>query len=203
MQATEILMNEHRIIEQVLDCLDTLVRQTTATRRLDSASALQILDFLRHFADQCHHAKEEELFFPLLEKQGFSRDRGPTGVMMHEHTLGRLYIKEMAQAVSAAASGDQPAIDRFCRVGKGYVQLLREHIRKEDHCLFDMADKACSAADDAQLLEAFARVEHEDIGDAVHENYLHLADELADRFGIRREATAALAGCGCGCGTHA
>lgn len=198
MQATTILMNEHRVIEQVLDCLDALIRQATGTRRFDAASALQILDFLRNFADKCHHGKEEDLLFPLLEKKGFSRERGPTGVMMHEHTLGRLYIKEMAQAIPFAERGDQRQIDRFSRIGKAYVQLLREHIRKEDHCLFEMAEQVCSAEDDAKLLDAYAEVEHEDIGDGVHEKYLHLADELAERFGVTRSPTLALAGCGCG-----
>ena len=66
MSPTEILMQEHRLIEQVLDCLEALTQRAEGTGTLDVASATQALEFFSVFADRCHHAKEEDCFFPLL-----------------------------------------------------------------------------------------------------------------------------------------
>ena len=50
MKATEILMDEHRVIEQVLTCLEKLADRCEAGEKLDSNSALEALEFLRNFA---------------------------------------------------------------------------------------------------------------------------------------------------------
>ena len=107
MRATEILSQEHRVIEQVLSCLERMAQQCVVEGSLDGDSARRAIDFLRTFADQCHHGKEESHLFPALEAQGFSRDTGPTGVMLHEHEFGREHVGCMDRAIPAAAAGDQ------------------------------------------------------------------------------------------------
>src|SRR5262245_60786760 len=99
MKATDILMDEHRVIEQVLNCLEKLADRCEAGETLDNTSASEALPFFRNFADRCHHGKEEGHLFPLLEARGFSRQGGPTGVMLHEHEEGRGLLTAMARAV--------------------------------------------------------------------------------------------------------
>ncbi len=198
MRATEILMEEHRVIEVVLDCLERLAERCAAEGHLDAGAALRALDFFRHFADRCHHGKEEDYLFRLLEDRGVRRDSGPTGVMLHEHEQGRRHVAAMAGAIPAAAE-DAAARADFVSHARQYVRLLREHIRKEDHCLFPMADSALGEGDRAALLDAFVRVEEKEIGEGVHEHYLRLADGLADHLGVPR---ARAAGCGHCCGGH-
>ena len=67
MKPTEILSSEHRVIEQVLDCLDQIITGAERTGKLDSAAATDAVDFFRTFADQCHHGKEETHLFTALE----------------------------------------------------------------------------------------------------------------------------------------
>src|SRR5262245_15379028 len=133
MKATDMLMDEHRVIEQVLDCLEKLADRCASGEKPDSTSALEVFDFFRNFADHCHHGKEEGHLFPLLEARGFSRERGPTGVMLHEHEEGR----RLTDAIAAAVERDEPG--EFARHARAYVRLLRDHIGKEDNCLFPMA----------------------------------------------------------------
>ncbi len=57
MRPTEILMQEHRVIEQVLNCLEIIAQRAEADSKLDTDSANQAIDFLRNFADRCHHGK--------------------------------------------------------------------------------------------------------------------------------------------------
>ena len=122
--------------------------------------------FFRDFADRCHHGKEEAHLFPALEAKGFPRQGGPTGVMLHEHEQGRAHVRGMAEDIDAAAAGDAAALRQFIEHAEGYISLLREHIYKEDHVLFQLADRTLSEADQQALSAAFGQVEAEEMGAA-------------------------------------
>jgi hemerythrin-like domain-containing protein len=196
MHATDILQSEHRVIEQMLLCLEKLADEAARAGRLDHDRAAQALDFFRTFADRCHHEKEEQHLFPLLEARGFSREHGPTGVMLHEHEEGRRLIAALAQALPAAAQGDRAACAAFTGDAHAYASLLREHIRKEDHCLFPMAQRALSDSDQEALQRSFARVEDAREHGALHQKYLQLARDLAEHFGLPPLAQPAPTCCG-------
>jgi hemerythrin-like domain-containing protein len=200
MNPTDILKSEHRVIEQVLNCLEKMA-EDAERGHLDADSAREALDFFRTFADGCHHGKEEAHLFPAMEAKGFPRDGGPTGVMLHEHETGRQHVRAMAEAVDAGASGHPAALEKFSRRAHGYIGLLREHIGKEDHCLFGMANRVLNAQDQQALMAKFHHVESEEMGHGTHEKYLDLANRLADRYGVARAEVAA-GHSGCGCGHH-
>jgi len=201
MTPTEIMMEGHRLIEQVLNCLEKIVQQATADRKLEKRSALEVIDFCRSFADGCHHAKEEAHLFPVMQANGFSGGCSPVAVMQREHELGRLYIQGMAATSEAASTGDPEALKWFVQHGQSYVKLLREHIQKEDTCLFPTANHRLAESDQQQLLAAFAKVEAEENRKGTHDKYHALANELADRLGVSRvETDHPRQGGGCGCG---
>jgi hemerythrin-like domain-containing protein len=190
MLPTDILMDEHRIIEQALDCLEKLLEQCMAENKLDVQSASQLIDFFRGFADRCHHGKEEEQLFPMMEANGFSGGCSPVVVMLREHELGRLYIRGMEDAIEPAAAGDPESLKWFVQHSRSYLKLLREHIHKEDVCLFPAANHRLTEKDQKQLLAGFEKVEAEEIGPGVHDRFLRSVNELSDRLGVPR-ATAA------------
>lgn len=179
MKPTEILSAEHRVIEQVLNCLEKMAEQAEQTGKIDGAAA-DAVAFFRTFADQCHHGKEEALLFPLMEARGFPRHGGPTGVMLSEHESGRARVRGMATAI------EKTDVKRFVEDARGFIALLRQHIEKEDHCLFTMANQAFSEADQTKLLEGFEAVERDHMGAGTHEKFLKLADDLADRYGVAK-----------------
>jgi hemerythrin-like domain-containing protein len=198
MRTTDILSQEHRVIEQVLSCLEKLVTTDSAPTKFDWKSAGQILDFLKNFADRCHHGKEEEKLFPAMEARGFSPTAGPTAIMRFEHKKGRELMAVMSEAFHRGSKGDPTAFARFDKAAHDYVQLLRAHIHKEDSCLFPMANNFLKDADDAELVQQFDAIEHEPRFEGEHEKYLALADELAERFGVDRATTGVcLQPCGC------
>lgn len=198
MKPTDILSSEHRVIEQVLDCLVKIIAEARTHVRLDAASARDAINFFRTFADQCHHGKEETHLFPAMEAKGFPAEGGPTGVMRHEHETGRRCIRAMNEAVDAAAQGDRAALQRFTEAGEGYISLLRQHIDKEDHCLFSMANQALNDDDQAALMAKFEKVEAEEMGRGTHEKFLALAGALAEKYGVPAKA----AGHGMACCHH-
>ncbi|MDX9755164.1 MAG: hemerythrin domain-containing protein [bacterium] len=198
MKPTDILKTEHRVIEQVLNCLEAIANLAIRDGRIDTADALQAIEFFQRFADQCHHGKEEHHLFLWLESRGMPRDGGPTGIMFYEHEQGRLHIRGMKDAIENSNHGQTEALKVFAQHAHAYINLLREHIQKEDHCLFAMADNAMTEADRQAMLQAFAHVEKEDIGAGVHEHYLQIAETLAQKYNVpKAEIDPHALQCGC------
>jgi hemerythrin-like domain-containing protein len=197
MKPTEILSAEHRVIERVLGCLDKIADQASATGNLEADDARDAIDFLRNFADRCHHGKEEQNLFPAMEAQGFPSSNGPIAVMLHEHDEGRAHILAMDESVVAAAGGEPEALHRFVDHARLYTRLLYQHIQKEDAILFVLADRVLGPDEQQELLDRFQYVETEHMGHGTHEKYLALADRLALRYGVSPVPAAACVHC-CG-----
>lgn len=83
-----------------------------------------------------HNEKEEELLFPELEK--VLPPKGPTFVMREEHR--RLWeVLEKVETTLERLERDREAIDELVAPVQFVVQLLSEHIHKENSVLFPMA----------------------------------------------------------------
>jgi hemerythrin-like domain-containing protein len=85
------------------------------------------LKFFQIFADKCHHGKEENSLFPLLEVRGVPREGGPIEVMLYEHQLGRSYVKAMRESLEVFDK-ILDAKTKFISNSLNYVALLRNHI---------------------------------------------------------------------------
>ncbi|MFB3127626.1 MAG: hemerythrin domain-containing protein, partial [Candidatus Acidiferrales bacterium] len=103
--ATAILRQEHDAILRMLDVTDAIVQQLERNQRVAPETLAGVLEFFRLFADRCHHGKEEELLFPLLERKGMAHDGGPIGVMLHEHEQGRSLVRQLGEAADACSTG--------------------------------------------------------------------------------------------------
>jgi len=173
----EILMHEHRIIERALRALRGMCEKLDSGAAVPADVPAQLVGFLQTFADRCHHGKEEKHLFPTLEEHGVPREGGPIGVMLQEHELGRSLVREMAEAASAYGRGESDAVLRFVSAAREYLDLLAQHIYKEDHVLFRIAENVLPAPTKAALAEAFER-EEVALGLGTHEQYEALASEL-------------------------
>ena len=172
---TEILSDEHRVIERVLDALQRL---TAVPVNPSLEQWRKALEFFRHFADQCHHFKEEKVLFPALEEHGIPREGGPIGMMLAEHEEGRGHVRSMIDAVEQVAQGNGAASTTLMDHARAYVTLLREHIQKEDDILFRMADEVIPEEEQRRILKDFENHEAEEMGAGAHEKYLGIAREL-------------------------
>jgi hemerythrin-like domain-containing protein len=183
MKATDILKDEHRVIEQALDALEGMAAQAVQSHALVRDDAAATIDFIRAFADKFHHAKEEDILFVAMEEVGFPRQAGPIAVMLHEHDFGRNCVSQMSAALEPAAGGDQTAQQRFAGAADQFINMLRGHIQKEDQILYPMADDAFDEKTQAGLLVDFQAAEAAQGGAAVRERYLDIARRLRARYG--------------------
>ena len=62
----EVLMGEHRLIEEVLGSLETHAAQVRAGAPLAREVVGDYAAFFRGFADSCHHGKEEDILFAAM-----------------------------------------------------------------------------------------------------------------------------------------
>ena len=174
---TQVLKDEHALILEALDAIERKVIALEAGAAPDRAYFEKAVEFLRTFADRCHHGKEEKLLFKTMVDRGFPRQAGPIAVMLHEHETGRSFIRGIAEG-AAAVGTDPGAAKQIIENGRGYISLLRAHIDKENNVLFPMADNALSPEDQQRLGHEFERFEAEETGAGVHEAMLKLLDEL-------------------------
>jgi len=177
MTATEILVAEHRLIKKVLDWGESEIARIDKGQPPDVAKLIQAVDFVRNFADRVHHAKEEGLLFSRLNQRGMPSQGGPIAAMLHEHELGRAYIRGLADALDGAGRGESGALQALRDNLGGYIGLLRAHIDKEDHVLYPMAERLLSREDQDWLLGEFDRLEKADGG--ISRKYGRLAEEIA------------------------
>jgi hemerythrin-like domain-containing protein len=91
------------------------------------------------FADKCHHGKEEDILFVAMTAMDMPQDSGPVAVMLAEHDEGRQYTAGFRSAAEQMKNGDAAAAADVVRNVYDYVNLLREHINKEDRVLYPMA----------------------------------------------------------------
>ena len=175
MLPTDLLSQDHRVIERVLNALDQAASRLHAGVPVPAAFFAEVAEFIKGFADGCHHRKEEEHLFPAMEDAGFPRFGGPIGVMLAEHDEGRRYTAGLRAAAERLATGEAGAVAAVVENARGYAALLRQHIMKEDNVLFTMAKRALPPEKQGELLAEFERIERED---GSRERWLALAAKL-------------------------
>lgn len=152
------LKAEHQIILRVIRVLGGLVNSFEANGEFLGSALERCVEFLRLFADACHHGKEEDLLFPILESRGIPRDGGPIGVMLYEHKVARQLTRDMHDALARCRAGETTARAIFCQAARGYIDLLTNHIFKEDNILFNIGARLMDAGDQTKLATQFCAV---------------------------------------------
>ena len=134
-----------------------------------------------HFVDRCHHAKEEKHLFVMMHERGMPMKTGPLAVMLHEHEQGRACVRAVAEAVADKSVPDAAVIRKTMENLAAYAQLLRTHIDKEDNVLYPMANRLLTPAGQKSLVEAFDKVESEELGEEVHQKYHAWIEKLVGK----------------------
>jgi hemerythrin-like domain-containing protein len=183
MNPIEELKTEHRAIESSLKILSAICDRIEQENLLSNPEHIDgLIDFFRTFVDQCHHGKEETQLFPALEARGVEREGGPIGVMLTEHEAGRAFVRDMAVSMGQYREGNSEALMRLVHNARSYIDLLVNHIQKEDGVLFPMADQRLSEETGRRLADAFDRIEREEVGEGRHEAFHSMLEKLGEFY---------------------
>ncbi len=174
-RATTILSKEHQNIIRVLDVIEAECNTILSDKQIDKDFFIKAIDFIKNYADKFHHAKEEDILFEELGKDPSQMHCNPMMQMLHEHDIGRGYVSGLEEGINNDEG--EKVIDN----ARGYCQLLRQHIFKEDNILYKMADDALSQESQEAILEKFNEVEKVKFGDEHISKYLDLIKEFEER----------------------
>lgn len=175
--STASLRRDHDLIEKVTRAMSSTAELLSRGTQIPESILLPTIDFAKNFTDVCHHAKEEESFFPALGKAGMPTNMGPIAMMLIDHERSREIASRMeASARDYLATGD-PA--RLISDMREYVQHITEHLWKENNRLFMMAEarlQYVAQEVDSELGE-IERAKLDGIG-RTREHYERLAEDL-------------------------
>lgn len=180
MKPTEDLMREHSTIKIMLGIMKNIADNIAEKKGADAGDLEKILDFLKNYADKCHHGKEEEALFPAMVNAGMPRESGPIAVMYADHILGRKYISHIENALNDYRNGKSDKPIEIALLN--YIDLLRGHILKEDSILFPMAERILPEMAQDQLAKRFVIIEELVIGHGIHEQYNQLLENLRIKY---------------------
>jgi len=173
------LIEEHGGIMLMLKIMEKVADKLRKGETVKKEHLEKILEFLTNFADRCHHGKEEDMLFPEMCKN--LSNKKLINELLGEHKAARDYIRGVADSIGKYEPDSSDAVHMALNM-EGYIQLLTEHITKENAVLFPIANNELSEARQEQMEGQFEKFEEEVIGVGKHEEYHGWLEELKKEY---------------------
>jgi hemerythrin-like domain-containing protein len=122
---------------------------------IDQDDAETLLRFLRAFADEHHHVKEENMLFPELMRTHQSQG-GPMRHLLLEHHQERSLVEGLDAALHSGKNSD------FAFFANRLADRVRAHIQKEDGVLFCIIDVLITSDLDDKVSRDFEKCKLEE-----------------------------------------
>jgi len=189
MQPIGPLMIEHRLIERLLLLVQREFQRIRDNVAVDPEFAFvdpefidTAMDFIRTYADRCHHGKEEDILFKALAEKNLSPEHRRTMEdLIKEHAWARETTAGLVKAKDGYLMEKPGALDDLMDHLEKLVEFYPRHIDKEDKHFFIPCLTYFSEAEQADLL---ARM-HEFDRLLIHEKYRGLVEGMEQRRGCQ------------------
>lgn len=131
------MMVEHRLIERMIALLQREAKEIRGRGHVNTDFILSAVDFIRTYADRCHHGKEEGILFRKLAKKPLSAEhRRILSELETEHVRGREITLALVDARSRFLRGDRAAAKELALRMEDLAAFYPRHIDKEDQRFF-------------------------------------------------------------------
>jgi hemerythrin-like domain-containing protein len=189
MQPIGPLMIEHRLIERLLNLMSREFKRIKDNVAVDPEFAFvdpvfidTAVDFIRTYADRCHHGKEEDILFAALAGKKLSPDhRKMMEELIQDHAWAREATGHLVQAKEDYLLEKPGALADLMLHLEELVGFYPRHIDKEDKHFFIPCMAYFSESEQADLL---ARM-HEFDRMMIHEKYRGLVEAMEQRRGCK------------------
>jgi len=171
------LRHDHHVIQQVVAGMSAVAELLDSGQPVDPSVLSDLVQFLRVFADQCHHEKEEQHLFPLLATKGNVSTRRELESLEREHRSAKQLVEQLAKVAAVYIHNPAAVQYRVIDLLQQLVELYPAHIWKEDFLLFPLAQQNLSQTEQQELKKKFEDVER-DIGENVHAGFEMLVQKL-------------------------
>jgi hemerythrin-like domain-containing protein len=171
------LMIEHRLIARVAVTLDRMRAKIERDRTVDPAAIDAAVDFIRTYADRCHHGKEEDILFAACRGKALSPELSRTmQELVDQHVQGRALVARLAAASSRHRDGEPGALDEICELLGTISAFYLRHIELEDERFFVAIMDSFTKPERDELHRECLRFDQE----FIHRRYRALADQLEE-----------------------
>jgi hemerythrin-like domain-containing protein len=161
-------MIEHRLIERMVKVMKHEIEAIGRTGKARPEFIDEAIDFMKTFADRCHHGKEEGLLFAQLsEKRITDHYKQTVDELVQEHARARSLTANLVDAKRRYVSGDAGALEEIRASMKTLVDFYPLHIEKEDRHFFIPCMEYFSQREQDLMLESFSEFDRT----LIHEKY--------------------------------
>ncbi len=166
------LVDEHVLIKRLVALIPAVIDTIDIDSEEERQLILDVVDFIRFYADKYHHAKEEEILFKY-----FDENLDILKVIHEDHENARGHVKAVLEAVN---NGDKNNVVNHLNA---YKELLTEHIKKEDEILYPWMDRNLSIRAVGELFSKFADVDRQ--FENAPEKYENFVNSLENKFKLK------------------
>lgn len=173
------LMIEHRLIERAIKQMENELERARASNRFDVRFIDSWVDFVRTYADQVHHGKEERILFHDLEGRPLSPELKQMMVgLIDDHVKARSMVSDLVAAREHYAAGEAAAFGRIMALGAELVDFYPEHIRKEDREFFIPVMEYFTKEEKEEMLKRFREFDER----VIHDHYRSVVESMEKRL---------------------
>jgi hemerythrin-like domain-containing protein len=165
------LMIEHRLIERMIALARTGLAQAEREGQISPLFVNAFADFIRTYADRCHHGKEEDILFRDLRKKKLSGEHARImEELIEEHRLGRQKTAQIMQANLGYLQGRKDQLPLVLQLIRELTDFYPRHIEKEDRHFFLPVMRSFTKQEQAAMLEEEREFDRE----FIHQHYRSL-----------------------------
>ncbi|MGD0817607.1 MAG: hemerythrin domain-containing protein [Methanomassiliicoccales archaeon] len=171
-------MIEHRLIERAIKQMRKELDRAETQKRFDVLFIDSWVDFIRNYADQTHHGKEEQILFRDLESKPLSPAlKQMMEGLIDDHAKARKMVTELVDARNRYTDGNAVAFGQLMTLGAELVDFYPPHIRKEDQEFFIPVMDYFTKEEKDEMLKRF----HEFDERVIHEHYRSVVESMEKR----------------------
>jgi hemerythrin-like domain-containing protein/rubredoxin len=175
MMPIALLMIEHRQIERMIP---VLLEEASKARSgsVDPERIDALVDFVRTYADKCHHGKEEDILFQALQGKAMPPDIESTMErLVEDHRTSRGHVRIVAESNHRYRLGDANALKAMAGSLESLAVLYPAHIAIEDRSFFIPSMDLFTGEEQRRMLSQFQAFDR----GLVHQLYRSRMDILA------------------------
>ena len=174
-------MIEHRVIERMIRITRLKLEEFKRINQPNEKFIDALVDFIRTYADQNHHGKEEDILFRDLKKKRISSEHKKImNELIQEHIIGRKTTSQLEAAKNGYFSGKKEELNLMLDRMDFLVNLYPKHIKKEDKHFFQPVMVYFSSEEIDRMLEE----EHNFDRKMIHRKYSQVVRKFEEEMKV-------------------
>jgi hemerythrin-like domain-containing protein len=182
----EILRQEHRNIEKLLNALEQELNVFARGERPDYEIVGAIIEYFKQYPDSCHHPKEDIIYekFKALDLGRASSIADLQG----EHREGAERLRRVARVIDEVINDQDLLRESVEQIVRDFIDSERKHIALEDEIIFPAILDTLTARDWADIALILAerygppsKADFEEQFSTLRRNILELEQEAVGR----------------------